>query len=114
MYDRLEDGTFRGKYTVSVGAEWVDLTSASFTSIDGSTIPADATFVALETINTHATQRLGVLHRASAAEALTAGFIVEAGAADNEVLTGADGVITISIIGSGAATTGELRARFVA
>lgn len=100
-----------GEYDVSQGSSWTDLTATSFTATNRALAAGDC-FVSIMVANTHATQSLRVLLRANAGEAATVGHLVPAGATRSYEIWGA-GSATISIYGSGAATTGAIDALFV-
>lgn len=101
-----------GTLTLSVGAAWSDQAIAAWAATGPYSIASTDRIAQLVVKNTHATQNLFVLLRASAAEATTAAHYVGAGAAQTFELWGGY-VGTISFQGSGAATTARVDACIV-
>lgn len=104
-------GTHLGVYDVSQGASWSDLTAADFTTVTGRSLAAGDYFSDVLLRNTHATQSLRFLLRANAGEDFV-GILVPAESTVSVRLYG-QGVSTIAVRGSGAATTGQVVASFV-
>src|SRR3990167_2306546 len=101
-----------GQLAVSVGAAWSDQTVAAWTAIGPYSIASTDRIAEVIALNTHGTQNLFLLLKANAAEATSVAAFIGAGAALDLETWGAL-VGTISVQGSGAATTGPPLACFV-
>lgn len=91
-----------------VGAAWVDHTAADFDDVTAAAPSAGQYLVGLTVINTHGGQTLYLLLQAGGATSTAEAIAIAPGA--SLTLTGLLGmsVQTISVQGSGAATTGSL------
>lgn len=112
-------GTQIGGYTVSQGSSWSTLTSASFfdmTSTAGvaAALPASRYFTEVHACNTHATQTLYLaLAALNGVIPGTANRIPVGPGACKTIPVYGVWTLSISIYGSGAATTGHILAQFV-
>lgn len=99
----------------SVGnGAWTDRTGANFNPVGGLFTPAAThEFSALWIKNTHATQTLYLLLKAAGGEATSAAIRLEAGTQPMSFDLYGKGITTISLQGSGAATTFDAVAEFV-
>jgi hypothetical protein len=115
-FDGEQDGSGIGVYSISQGAAWLDLTVANFDSVTQTALPTSGRMANVSIINLHGTQSLYLLLKPQSGEAVTQAIPIPAGQSFNvDCLRVADGahVETISIRGSGAATTGRAVVTFV-
>ena len=117
LLDRNTDGVFIGVYNISQGAAWTDLTSTDFNDTRGVgadlAFGAGLVFVKLQFVNTDGAQDLFWTLGTGGVKTTANALFVAAGAADERVIAAGDPVTTISIQGSGAATTGKIIAHLV-
>ena len=111
-----QDANDVGVYQASVGAAWVDVASAAFDSLVlAGKVGVGSPMLEVTVVNTHLAQILYVLLRTSAAEATTAALPVQAGGVvtiPTRLSARGSAVVSISLQGSGATTTGYVLARF--
>ena len=114
-HDRGIDLYAIGVYVVLQGDTWVDLTSASFTSLTATAMAASLKLVELSLRNTHADQTLYVLLKAGGTTAVADAIPVLAGKTldlDGLLLANSGVALTTFAIrgspGTGTGTTGSL------
>ena len=96
-----------GHLAISQNVGWTDRAPTAFSAVTVRALAATDQVSWVTIVNTHATQHLYLLLRASAAEATTAAIEIRAGASFTLDLWGL-GVATIATNASGAATTGRI------
>lgn len=94
-------------YNANVGAAWTDVAPADWTSIGPYAATSASRFVDIYFFNRHATQVLYVILRPNQGEATTLALPVRAGTGIGLSQWGSN-IGTISLQGSGAATTADL------
>ena len=94
-------------YSFSQGASWDDVAVADHSAVGAYSPVSTDRIGTILVVNTHATQHIYLLLRASAAEATTAAIEVRAGAALALDIWGANAGV-IAVQGSGVATTGRI------
>lgn len=103
--------THAGTYEVSQGAAWLDLESSDFTATTGRALSADMCVAGVTVTNTHATQDLRLLLKANGGAGVV-GILIPAGTTLS-VSTYGLGATSMSIRGTGAATTGVIVGMFI-
>lgn len=99
----------RASLDLSVGAAWADKAYTDWTATGARTLAAADRISEIEVVNTHTTQALFILWRASAAEATTSVEYLGPGAAKTLDIWEL-GASTVSFQGAGAATTAKVSA----